>query len=369
MIQVVNIPTGADVGNGTVCRKFPGRFLAVNNSDENISANRGLVVGAKLYAMDGSELGTIQSIESPSSLTLTTNAKINANNIKCKIHPDGFVPKTNTWYYIRFRRDVDKSYKAKIWEPSKDEPSTWLLDSTSRNDGNDYSHNQVNQYITSGSVGISTFMNGTNYYWAQIGISLDGGVASLDGTFPPTIVSVDGDNIITSSQTNIAIAGNHLVGITTSTIIQGSTEIPQTVNVVSENTATFSISFDTNSYDVKYGSAVLRVISPTGKSNKTITIIPPDARSVRDLTSINATADNRLTALPDLAIGDQIEVLSVNGGDISLVNINSDGTFDADETVTSFTCRAWSATDQTWGNSALQEMVASAIRRRIIVIS
>ena len=160
-----------------------------------------------------------------------------------------------------------------------------------------------------------------------------------------------------------------MVGVTTATIVQGSIEIPQTATIVSETTATFNIAFDTNTYDVKYGSAVLRFVSPSGRSNKTITIIAPDARCIRDLTSINSNADNRLTALPDLAIGDQIEVLSVSGGDISSVNINPDGTFDADAAVTSFTCRAWSATDQTWGSPALQAMVASAIRRRVIIVA
>jgi hypothetical protein len=363
ILLVVNVPA-YDPACGWAVRKLPTRFLAVGSD----GADRGIAVGKKLYKMDGTEIGTIQSIESATSLTLTTNAKTNGTGVNAKTHPDAFVPQTNTWYYIRLRRETTGIYKAKVWPIANDEPDTWLLDSTSEKNG--YSHNLVDQAFSNGGrLGVTTFVNGLNYYWAQLGISLDGGVASLDGTFPPTIVSVDVDNTVTSVQTNIAIAGNHLVGITTASIIQNSISIPQTVNVISENTATFDIVFDTNTYDVKYGTGVLQVISLTGKSNKTITITPPDARCYRDLTSVNATADNRLTALPDLAVGDQIEVLSVNGGFISSVNINSDGTFDADALVKSFYCRAWSATDQTWGSPSLQAMVASAIRRRIIIVS
>lgn len=278
-------------------------------------------------------------------------------------NPQPFIPQTNTWYYVRFRRETNGVHKGKVWLTTDVEPD-WQVVTDINNSGFMASATR----FTSGRIGLSSYVYGSTYTWAQVGISLDGGAASLDGTFPPSITSVDTDNILTASQTNIAIAGFHLVGVTSAAIIQGSTSIPQTVTINSETSATFNLAFDTNTYDVKYGTALLRLTSSTGVANKTISVIPTDARCYRDLTSINATAENRITALPDLAIGDQIEVTSVNGGAISDVNINSDGTFDAPAAVTSFTCRAWSASDGTWGSPGLQAMVASAIRRRVIVI-
>lgn len=365
IIQCVNVGLGSTDGEGL--RKTPTRFqsVGVEGSSTYIASDSNIVPNAKLYHIDGTEIGTIQSITSATSLTLTAPAKINATGVQFKMHPDTFVPMSNTWYYIRYRRDLDGTYKAKIWPTTGTEPEGWLLDSTP-NKGK-YEHNIIDDKYVKSLIGPTSF-TGNNLYYAQIGMSFDGGVASLDGTFPPSIISVDTDNILTSVQTDIIVAGYHLIGVTTATIIQGTTSIPQNVTIVSDTTATFNLSFDTITKDVKYGTAVLRFESPTGRSNKTITISPPDARCYRDLISINTTSENRLTALPDLDIGDQVEVLSVNGGDISSVNINSDGTFDADASVKWFTCRAWSAAEQVWGNFGVQQMVAGAIRRRIIVI-
>lgn len=366
IIQCVNVGLGSTDGEGL--RKTPTRFQDVGiwSDPTYIAKDSDIVVGATLYHIDGTEIGTIESITTNTSLTLTTNAKINASGVQFKMHPNSFVPMSNTWYYLRFRRDTDGIYKARVWPTTEIEPDSWLLDSTPNKGG--YDHSVVDQWYTSGMVGPTITGGGGNFYYAQVGMSFDGGVASLDGTFPPSITNVGINNTLTSSQTNITVSGYHLTGVTTATIVQGTTSIPQNITIVSDTTATFNIAFDTITKDVKYGTAVLRFESASGRSNKTITISPPDARCYRDLTSVNSTADNRLTALPDLDIGDQIEVLSVNGGDISSVNINSDGTFDADAAVTSFTCRAWSAAEQVWGTYGIQAMVASAIRRRVIVI-
>lgn len=74
------------------------------------------------------------------------------------------------------------------------------------------------------------------------------------------------------------------------------------------------------------------------------------------LTSINGTSDYRITAVPDLIVGDRIEVVSATGGPATDVTINPDGTFfiASGSTVTSFDVRIWSITDQEWGLPATQ---------------
>lgn len=74
------------------------------------------------------------------------------------------------------------------------------------------------------------------------------------------------------------------------------------------------------------------------------------------LTSINTTDAYRITATPDLIVGDRIEVLSAVGGPVSDVTINPDATFTiaSGSGVTSFDIRIWSITDQEWGPPATQ---------------
>ncbi len=82
------------------------------------------------------------------------------------------------------------------------------------------------------------------------------------------------------------------------------------------------------------------------------------------LTSINGTSDYRITASPDLEVGDRIEVLSAVGGAVSEVTILPDATFSlsSGSTVTSFVVRVWSISEQAWGDPATQyvELFAAA---------
>lgn len=218
------------------------------------------------------------------------------------------------------------------------------------------------------SVGASTF---TVDQSLTAGTSYDIRIAATDGTSTvysatytastaaagggaPTITNVNVTNIITSTQTGVVITGTNLSGSTVS-ITQGTTTVSQTVTATSSTTATFNVVFD-STVDLKYGTATLTV-SVTGQTaaTSTITINPPDARSWVTLTSVESTSSNRLTSSPsDLAIGDQIEVVSVTGGAITDVTLVADGTYSALDVVKQFSVRIWDSTDSTWGTVGVQ---------------
>lgn len=86
---------------------------------------------------------------------------------------------------------------------------------------------------------------------------------------------------------------------------------------------------------------------------------PPAGYYSVTLTSVNATAAYRITAVGDLAIGNQLEWNN------PLVTIYNDGTYVADPSVTSFNVRVGVTTDG-WGSLALQtiNLAASASARR-----
>lgn len=99
------------------------------------------------------------------------------------------------------------------------------------------------------------------------------------------------------------------------------------------------------------GVAVNAVVTPNGGTPSNSYALtgfePPAGYEYVTLTSVNSTADYRITAVADLAIGNQLE------WDNALVTINPDGTYVADPSVTSFNVRVGVTTDG-WGSLALQ---------------
>lgn len=173
---------------------------------------------------------------------------------------------------------------------------------------------------------------------------------SSGGDPAPSIDDVDGDDAITSTQTGWAVNGSDFDDATVE-IRQGAVAIGQTVTAQSATEITCSTVFDSGvGPHLKYGSATLAVINGDDQEDTiSIGILAPSGRSFVDLTTPNPTADNRITAVADLAAGDQLEIGNVQGGSIADVNVNSDATFDVDESVTAFDVRAWDSSDQTWG--------------------
>lgn len=75
------------------------------------------------------------------------------------------------------------------------------------------------------------------------------------------------------------------------------------------------------------------------------------------LTSVHSPSSERLTSVPDLEVGDQIEYGVVQG--TGAVVVNADGTFVADSGVGAFSFRVWSATDRTFGAVAVQDLTGA----------
>jgi len=159
----------------------------------------------------------------------------------------------------------------------------------------------------------------------------------------PTITDVDGDNTITATQTDVVTTGTGFDNATV-TLRDGSVVESQSID---SQTAT-SIQFNVSQGNIRYGVPTLRVTNAdTQFSDQAITLTAPAGKSYVDLMSVNSTAAHRITAVADLAPGDQLEISNVVGGTIADVTVNDDATFDAAIAVTAFDVRAHDGTE--WG--------------------
>ncbi len=175
------------------------------------------------------------------------------------------------------------------------------------------------------------------------------------GSPAPTITSVDSDNTITSTQTGWNVVGTDFSTAAVA-IIQGSTTVSQTVNSQNATTINCDTVFDAAvGADLKYGAASLRVTNAdTQQASIAIAIAVPSGRSYIDILTPDPVASNRITAVPDIASGDQLEISNVIGGTIGDVNVYDDATFDCALAVTAFSVRCWAASDSTWGSIGVQ---------------
>ncbi|WP_116809431.1 hypothetical protein [Steroidobacter cummioxidans] len=170
----------------------------------------------------------------------------------------------------------------------------------------------------------------------------------------PVISNVNDTNALSSTQVGNVINGTLLAGATVQ-ITQGTTTVSQSVTATAPSSASFTTVFDAP--HLRYGAATLRAINAAGPSEPvSVNITPPTGRSFVNLTSLHSQANGRITAIPDLAVGDQLEISNVVGGTIADVTVNSNGTFNVDDAVTAFTVRAWSANDSMWGPYAVQQV-------------
>lgn len=151
--------------------------------------------------------------------------------------------------------------------------------------------------------------------------------------------------------------GNTITGINfgasqgTGTLVIGG--VTQTVTAWADTSITYTANRGTNLDDVAVNAVVTDNNSVASNSYALTGFDPPSGYSYVTLVSVNATAAHRITALGDLAIGNQLE------WDNSLVTIYDDGTFVADPTVTSFNVRVGVTTDG-WGALAVQNINLSA---------
>lgn len=184
------------------------------------------------------------------------------------------------------------------------------------------------------------------------------GVLSTPVSYGVNITSCDSDDVITASQTGVTFSGSGLgatTGDRTVSIVQGAVEITQTQQSGDATGGTFDVVFSRVGTDLKYGAATLKVVVGALTATRAITVVAPSGKLYKDIDTPNVVSDRRITTdNGDLASGDQVEISNVVGGEPSDVNINTDGTFDADDSVISFDCRVWSASDKTWGSVGSQ---------------
>jgi hypothetical protein len=117
------------------------------------------------------------------------------------------------------------------------------------------------------------------------------------------------------------------------------------------------------STQLKYGTQTLRVTNDAGGSDaKTFVENPEVGSGFVDLTSIESVAANRITAVADLAIGDQIRYTNtLSGGGGFSVTVNPDATVTIDgatpEGMYTFDIIVWDNADQTWSTVVEQDVV------------
>lgn len=190
------------------------------------------------------------------------------------------------------------------------------------------------------------------------------------GSSDPTITDVDTDEIVLDGQTGVAVTGTDL-GTTnadrTFTLRQGSVSVPQTETGTGTSTAaTLTIGIEQSGADIKFGAATLRVTrtSDSAFGDLAVTVNPPTGQIYVDIGTPNATSADRITAVADIASGDQIHARGVGGGAVPTgLNLEADGTFwfDDGETPAAFDVRVWDASDSTWGAWATQGMAGTGV--------
>lgn len=175
------------------------------------------------------------------------------------------------------------------------------------------------------------------------------------GTPPPSITNVDGDDVVVANQTDVDINGTNFDSATVD-IEQDDGPVAQSVDSQDATTITFDMVFDTGGPpQLKHGGANLTVTNTDAQSDSiTITIMPEADTDYVDLASIHPDPAQRITAIPDLEVGDQLQWGEVQGGTVADVIVENDATFSCAESVTAFDVRAWGVTDAEWGAWATQ---------------
>jgi hypothetical protein len=114
-----------------------------------------------------------------------------------------------------------------------------------------------------------------------------------------------------------------------------------------------TITFTGTRGNYRYGALVPVVLTMGAESDGiNVTLVAEAGKAWVNLASPLATSGNRLTAIPDLAPGDQVAWYSVTGGTIADVDVLSDGSINGAAAVTGFMVEAHNGTE--WGEPALQ---------------
>lgn len=217
--------------------------------------------------------------------------------------------------------------------------------------------------VTAGSWQ-ATFTAGANVaHTAIMAIFKDAG-----GPADPTLTDADTDETVLDGQTGVAITGTYMGADETErtfTLRQGSTSVAQTETGSGTATAaTLTIGIEQSGADIKFGAATLRVTRTADSAfgELAITVNPPTGQLYVDVGTPDTTAANRITAVADIASGDQIQARGVGGGAAPTglqINANATFEFSAGNTPAAFDVRVWDTSDSTWGAWATQSMAGA----------
>jgi hypothetical protein len=168
----------------------------------------------------------------------------------------------------------------------------------------------------------------------------------------PTLTDVDGDETVTNGQAAVSVTGTDLTGATFAlTDLAGTYSVSQAATGVTATAATLTSIVRGILW---YGALRLRATTGAGFGTIPITVNAEAGTKYVDLTTINPTAANRITAIPDLQAGWQLRWFNVVGGTENDVTVYSDGTFDQALGVTSFDVQANAKDGQGFGATGTQ---------------
>lgn len=185
----------------------------------------------------------------------------------------------------------------------------------------------------------------------------------------PTLTDVDTDETILDGQTGVAAtftAGGTTNGDRSFTLRQGSVSCTQTETGTGTSTsATLTIAVDQSGADIKFGSATMRITrgSDSLYGELAVTVNPPTGQLYVNVGTPNTTSADRITAVADIASGDQIQARGVGGGAAPTgLTLNTDATFyfTSGNPPADFDVRVWDAGDSTWGAWATQSGMSAA---------
>lgn len=210
--------------------------------------------------------------------------------------------------------------------------------------------------------GVDYATGGASAPWCFQAVAIE--IKDASTTSGVTVTDVNTNESFRSDQTGVVVTSTgagSLQGSGGITLRQNALVATQTITSWSATSQTFNAVPG----NLKFGSATLRVTENAGAFGEIpVTLQPPTGQIYTNLTSVFSTASDRITAIPDLAAGDQLHVRAVGGGPAPAgLVLNPDCTyyFSSGSTPTAFEVRAWDAGDSTWGAFATQTLPGSVV--------
>lgn len=189
---------------------------------------------------------------------------------------------------------------------------------------------------------------------------------SATGTSTPTVTSVNSGSSFTETATNVAVAGTNFASGMTSNLIQGSVSVAQPTTYTNATAATFNATLGSGTQlaytDSTYATTYTVTVGGVTSAAVSATITPIAGNIFQTLSSVNTTSSYRITATPDLVVGDQLEASGNSSGTAAVptgLQLNSDATyqFASGDTPANFWVRAYDSTNHVWGAWAEQVLV------------